>query len=295
MSGAPQIAPELHSASQEAMRSDIARAVQTASSSTSTPFGTLVAIAGAESGFRADARNRHSSAAGPYQITETTWLHLVKTYGAAAGRPNLAALVHQGSDGRLSVAAGDRAAVLGARHDVDLSSRLAGKYCDECRTGLAKKLGRTPSEEEVRVGYFLGVSGAARLMNAAAERPGTSVSALLPGAFANHRAMFSTHGRPLNAQQALTLLQSRYARQIAQGDALKSYADASQLTAGTADEPAAVAAPEELAASPDGTPPAMPPAEATAQLAAADAPKNPEDPKELACKAAPQGGVTCAL
>lgn len=294
MSGASPFAPELRSASQEATRSDIARAVQTASSSTSTPFGTLVAIAGAESGFRPDARNKHSSAAGPYQITETTWLHLVKTYGAAAGRPDLAALVHQAGDGRLTVAAGDRATVLAARHDVDLSSRLAGKYCDECRAGLAKKLGRTPSEEEVRVAYFLGVGGAARLMNAAAERPGTSVSALLPRAFANHRAMFSTHGRPLNAQQALTLLQSRYARQIEQSGALKSYADANALTAGAADEPATAAA--ELAAATDGAAPAAlteapspPTAEPMTQLAAVDA------PKELACKAAPQGGVSCDL
>jgi hypothetical protein len=292
MSGPAELAPELRSASHDATRSDIARAVQTATSSTGTPFNTLVAIAGAESGFRPEARNKHSSAAGPYQITETTWLHLVKTYGAQAGRADLASLVHKDGDGRLSVNPADRAVVLGARHDVDLSSRLAAKYCDECRAGLARKLGRTPSEEEVRVAYFLGVGGAVRLMTAATERPGTSINALLPRAFANHRSMFTALGRPLNAQQALTLLESRYARQIAQGEALKSYADAGNLAPGdiTDAPPAAAPPPAPVAtAAASVAPDAAAAAKAAPQLAAA------EQPKELACKTTPQGGVTCAL
>jgi hypothetical protein len=267
--------------------------VRTATSSTGTPFGTLVAIAGAESGFRPEARNRHSSAAGPYQITESTWLHLVKSYGTEAGRADLAAAVHKDAEGRLTVAPKDRSAVLDARHDVDLSSRLAAKYCDECRTGLSRKLGRAPSEEEVRVAYFLGVNGALRLLNAAAERPGTSISSLLPRAFANHRAMFSAHGRPMNAQQALTLLESRYARQIAQSGALRSYADAGNLTAPAGAEadasPPAVPLPASAESGPpDTTNPPAAPAPAR-QVAVAD------QPKELACTTTPRGGVNCTL
>lgn len=301
MSG-PDIAPELRPASSlDATRSDIARAVQTATSSTGTgtPFGTLVAIAGAESGFRPDARNRHSSAAGPYQITEPTWLHLVKTYGGQAGRPDLASLVHKDRDGRLSVDLKDRAAVLGARHDVDLSSQLAAKYCDECRTGLSQKLGRVPSEEEVRVGYFLGVNGALRLINAAAERPGTSISSLLPRAFANHRAMLSSHGRPLNAQQALTLLESRYARQIAQGEALKSYADAGNLAPPDPGETAPPAAPPptSVAAAATEPPGTSVPATSTPATTASEPEKQvaaAAEPKQLTCTPT-QSGVSCTL
>jgi len=294
-------AADISPTARDAARSDIARAVESATSSSHTPFGTLVAIAGAESSFRPEVKNRHSTAAGPYQITETTWLHLVKSYGASVGRADLAALVHQGADGKLTVAAADRSRVLGARHEVDLSSQLAAKYCDECRAGLSKKLGRTPSEEEVRVGYFLGVSGATRLINAAADQPGTAMSALLPRAFTNHRAMFSAEGRALNAQQALNLLQTRYAAQIARSDALRSYAGARELTPPVLVADAAAPADDPRATAPAGTttapqaaevavdvPPAPP--ESATQVAAAD-----DGLKELVCKADGRGGVTCAL
>lgn len=236
MSGAAQIAP-----SQDAARSEIARAIERAAAASHTPFATLVAIAGAESGFHADARNKHSSAAGPFQITESTWLHLVKKYGATSGRPDLAALVHQDARGHLSVAPADRSAVLGARHDVELASKLAARFCDECRSGLTQKLGRPPTEEDVRLAYFLGVNGATRLISAAAEHPAETVRALLPHAYASNRGLFNHHGRALNAGQALNALQEKFSTQIAQSDALKSYAGANALAESVGSDAAALA------------------------------------------------------
>ena len=322
MSRPAQIAP--HSVA--AVRPEFTRAIETAAATSHTPFATLVAIAGAESGFQANARSKMSSAAGPFQITESTWLHLVKKYGAAAGRPDLAALVHDDANGRPFVADRDKAAVLGARHDVDLSSRLAARFCDECRSGLANKLGRPPTEEDVRLAYFLGVNGATRLMTAAADRPATTVRALLPQAFANHRSMFSRHGRPLDAEQALSSLETRFSAQIAQGDALKSYAGANALAesvgsdapalasadaadtvfaaaAAAATAPVTVPDPDPLtvaAAAPDAgldTATAPPAADVSplavkpppAQTASADA------PKPLECKPEADGGVSCTL
>ena len=332
MSGAAQITPQPQNSTSDAGRSDITRAIERAAEHSHTPFATLVAIAGAESGFRADAQSRYSSAAGPFQITESTWLHLVKTYGAAAGRADLAALVRQNADGVLSVAPEDKAQVLGARHDAALSSQLAARFCDECRNSLAKKLGRPPTEEDVRLAYFLGVNGATRLMRAAAARPGETVKALLPSAFANHRHMLSHHGRPLNAEQAFASLESRFSAQIAQSRALKSYAGANALaadvaTAATA-EPSTVelasadavfAAAADAASSPAAAPttavagdaPATVTADAVAlaPVALAEAPMPTEAPpapvqtaanvadveKPLACMPAADGGVTCAL
>lgn len=317
MSGPAQIAPQ----SQDAARSEITRAIEKAAAASHTPFATLVAIAGAESGFHANARSKMSSAAGPFQITEPTWLDLVKKYGAAAGRPDLAALVHRDSDGHLSVAPQDKATVLGARHDIELSSRLAARFCDECRTGLTHKLGRPPSEEDVRLAYFLGVNGATRLMTAAAHRPGETVRALLPRAFANHRGMLSHHGHPLNAEQALSSLETRFSVQIAQSSAVKSYAGANALAdsigsdapalasadaadavfaavaeAATAPEPAPVmvaAAPAAGAldtapvlSQPAGSAPGQTPSVQTASV---------EATKPLECKPESDGGVSCAL
>lgn len=330
MSGAAQIPLQAQNAGPDTVRAEITRAIESAAQHSHTPFATLVAIAGAESGFRANAQSRYSSAAGPFQITEATWLHLVKTYGAAAGRPDLAALVHQDAAGELTVAPGNKTLVLGARHDIELSSQLAARFCDECRSGLAKKLGRPPTEEDVRLAYFLGVNGATRLMNAAAVRPGETVNALLPSAFANHRSMFSHHGRPLNAEQAFASLESRFSTQIAQSSAVKSYAGANALADGTpvesnaaelasADAAASVfAAAAEAANIPTAQPAMVVVASAAdtvtpvlhgnptlAQASLVPAPSaaeakplrtaSAETEKALACTPTTDGGVTCAL
>jgi hypothetical protein len=323
MSGAAQITPQPQSTSPEAGRTEITRAIERAAESSRTPFSTLVAIAGAESGFHAEARNQLSSAAGPFQITEGTWLHLVKTYGAAAGRPDLAKLVQQDANGRLSVQSANASLVLGARHDIDLSSRLAARFCDECRSGLAQKLGRAPTEEDVHLAYFLGVNGATRLMTAAADRPGATMKSLLPTAFANHRGMFSQHGRSLNAQQVLATLETKFSTQIAQSDAYKSYAGANALAESaapasqsielaSADAAAAVfsaaaqaaADPASLvvadAAGPNTQDAPMNPANVTADARPAEPPVAVQTAsaaveKPLACKPTANGGVSCDL
>ena len=190
--------------------------LEQAAAGSRTSFGTLVSIAQAESNFDVNAKNRKSSAAGPFQMTERTWLQLVKRYGAEVGRADLAALVTSDGQGRASVGGEHRAQVLDARRDLDLSARLAAKLCDENRVGLTRKLGREPSEAEVRMAYFLGLSGAARLIAASDASPDTSVKRLLPKAYANHRPMFREAGQPLTAEKAAEMLEARYTREIAQ-------------------------------------------------------------------------------
>jgi hypothetical protein len=142
-------------------------------------------------------------------------MHLVKKYGAANGRADLAGMVKQDSSGALSVAPEHRGAVMGARKDLDLSAKLAARYCDECRAGLNRKLGRPPSETEVRMGYFLGVTGATRLINAAATTPDASIKSVSPAAYASNRAIFTAHGKPLTASQALVALERKFDAEIA--------------------------------------------------------------------------------
>lgn len=189
---------------------DALPALRRAASGSRTPFTTLVGIAAAESNFRPDARNARSSATGPFQITERTWLELVKRYGAASGRADLATMVSTDDEGRATVAPENRAQVLEARKDLDLSARLTAKLCDENRAGLTRKLGRAPSEAEVRLAHFLGLGGATKLIQAAAETPDVSVKTLLPKAFAHNRAALSENGKPMTAGQAVALLDDRY-------------------------------------------------------------------------------------
>src|SRR6201999_4540953 len=110
---------------------------------------------------------------------------------AGAGRPDLAALVKEDASGSASVDPAHKATVLEARKDVDLSAKLAAKLCDESRSALTRKLGRTATETEVRMAYFLGVPGATRLLSAASDTPDTSVKALLPRAYASNKSMLS--------------------------------------------------------------------------------------------------------
>ena len=253
-----------------------------AASGSRTPFSTLVGIAAAESSFRSDVRNARSSATGPFQITERTWLELVKHHGAGVGRPDLAALVGTDAEGLATVAAENRARVLEARKDLDLSARLTAKLCDENRAGLSRKLGRPPSESEVRLAHFLGLGGAVKLIQAAVETPDASVRTLLPKAFAHNRATLSESGKPMTAAQAVATLDGRYA-------------------------------PVTVPAGKPAVPPAPTPVPATlvaqlADIAPAAGPTKPEpppsarlaearpdtEPKELACTATATG-VRCTL
>lgn len=270
------------------------RALEAAAAASRTPFRTLVAIATAESNLDIDARNRRSSAAGPFQMTERTWLQLVQRYGAAAGRADLAALVTTDARGRASVSAEHRAQVLDARRDIDLAARLAARLCDENRAGLTRKLGREPSEAEVRMAYFLGLPGAARLIAASDATPQASVKALLPQAYANHRPMFSEAGKPLTAERAADSLEARYTREIALAPTTAP-APSSRAALPLPPAPRPAAGPAALVAAMEPAAPAPQP------VVDAPAPARPlrvaarePETKELDCRPT-AGGVRCTL
>jgi hypothetical protein len=260
-----------------------------------TPFSTLVAIASAESGFDADARVRRSSASGAFQFTEQTWLQLVKRHGASQGRADLAAAITIGDDGVASVAPENRAAVLDARRDVKLSSAIAAKLCDENRATLARKLGRAPAETEVRMAYFLGAGGAARLIQAAETTPQASVKSLLsPRAYANHKSMFVAGGKPLSAGEVVANLTQRFARDIAHAQRPSVQAQANSLL--TAQQMAQAAKLNEIRpAAGIASKPSLPDLIGQSSL---DAPVKPGhdvvEKKALDCTDT-QGGVNCKL
>lgn len=258
-------------------------ALRQAASGSRTPFTTLVAIAVAESNIQAEARHPRSSATGAFQITNSTWLELMKRYGAASGRPDLAALVTTDAEGRATVAPENRAKVLEARKDVDLSAKLTAKLCDENRAGLARKLGRVPAESEVRLAHFLGLGGATRLIQAAADTPGVSVKELLPKAYAHNRGMLSEAGKPMTAAQAVASLDARYGRDVAPA-----------APKAPARVPATLVA--QLAEIAPAAPPPPKPEPEPVQVAAAEAEPTAVDKaaKELACEVT-ANGVRCLL
>jgi len=174
-------------------------------------FTAILAQATQESGLDSAAKNSRSSAAGPFQFLESTWLDLFRRHGAAYGQGELASHI-QVRNGVSSVKdPAVRRQILELRHDVDLSAGMAARYLAEGREALEKRLGRPASESESRMAYVLGSGGAAKLIRAAESTPGAVAADLLPSAAkANHNLFHDrSSGRALSAAETVGRLTRR--------------------------------------------------------------------------------------
>src|SRR5260221_4035702 len=168
----------------------VERAARDAASGTKTDFKSLLASSLSETRHNPLAQNKRSSATAAYQSTERTWLDLVRRYGAALGQGDAAA--------KITVKVGkprvddpaDRASILALRSDSSLAGALAARYSDENRTALGKSLGRKVNENEVRIAYLLGATGASRLLRAAHDHPAIGVDKVVPSAVRSNPGLF---------------------------------------------------------------------------------------------------------
>ena len=174
-------------------------------------FTAILAQATQESGLDPSARNRSSSAAGPFQFLERTWLDLFRRHGSAYGHGELAGAI-QNRNGIPSVKdPAVRRQILALRHDVDLSAGMAARYLSEGRDRLEARLKRPVSETESRIAYVLGVGGAAKLIRAAESSPRAAAAELLPAAAQSNRGLFfdRASGRALTASETVARLTRR--------------------------------------------------------------------------------------
>ena len=81
----------------------IQAAIQSASAKTGIDFDYLLGQAQVESGMRADAHARTSSASGLYQFIDQSWLSVVKQHGAENGLGWAANAISSDAHGHLSV------------------------------------------------------------------------------------------------------------------------------------------------------------------------------------------------
>ncbi len=187
------------------------RAARAASAGTATDFRSLLASGLAESRLDPHAHNRRSSATGAFQFTERTWLDLVRRHGAELGRGDLAKAVAAGPHGPAVADAPTRQAILALRSDTPFAAALAARYFDENRASLMHSLHRRPSENEVRMAFLLGASGAARLIKAARDHPGLAADRIVPAAVHSNPGLFREHGgRVKTAQAAVTALNHHF-------------------------------------------------------------------------------------
>lgn len=174
-------------------------------------FTAILAQATQESGLNPSARNRSSSATGPFQFLERTWLDLFRRHGAAYGQGELAGSI-ESRNGIPSVKdPATRRKILDLRQDVDLSAGMAARYLSEGRDRLQSRLGRPVTETESRIAYVMGVGGAAKLIRAAESSPNATAADLLPAAAKSNRNLFydRSSGRALTASETIARLTRR--------------------------------------------------------------------------------------
>jgi hypothetical protein len=173
-------------------------------------FAALLSQAQQESGLDVKARNRKSTATGPFQFIERTWLDLVRRHGSAFGLGDTA--------DRITVVKGVptvrdpalRKQILALREDPNISAGMAARYLGEGKERLGKMLGRPASTIEGRIAYIMGASGAARLIGAAEKTPGVAARDVLPSAAAANRNLFhDKRGHALTASEVVNRLTKR--------------------------------------------------------------------------------------
>lgn len=191
--------------------SEVVRAAKASAEGTNTDFKSLLASSLSESHHNPLAHNKRSTATGAYQMTERTWLDLMRRHGAELGQADAASKITV-VDGTPTVAdPTERAEILGLRANSSLAGSLAARYSDENRTHLGKLLGHSPTENQVRMAYLLGAAGASRLIKAAQNEPDTTVDKLVPAAVHSNPGLFMQPGGGVKtASEAVAALERHF-------------------------------------------------------------------------------------
>ena len=151
-------------------------AVLDAGHSTGIDPALLLTIASTESRFRADAKNKTSSAAGLLQFTKQTWLENMKKFGGKHGLSRFADQIRRSSVGHLVVHAPARDRIWALRNDPHIATLLAADRLDY-QKGQSKD--RQPQVVDLYVIHALGVTGANRFIEAVTNRPSEPCKAVV--------------------------------------------------------------------------------------------------------------------
>lgn len=194
-------------------RGQVAGAIKNAAGVTGTSFEYLLATAKMESNFDPKATASTSSAKGLFQFIEQTWLGTVKEAGSQLGYGQYADAITRSPSGTYSVSdPAAKAEILKLRDDPVASSAMAGVLTQSNSFKLTGEIGRRPNDAELYMAHFMGVAGASKLINNAAQNPNASGAALFPNAAAANRSIFyDQSGAARSVSQVYGVLSSRYA------------------------------------------------------------------------------------
>jgi len=173
-------------------QNNVINAIFSASQRTGADFDYLVRTGMRESGLRTHVNSSTSTAAGPFQFIEQTWLSTLKEHGGEHGFGTQAAAIEQGSNGRYQIAdETQRQEILALRHDARASAIMAGELTNDAARGLERALGRDLRPNEPYVAHFMGQGGATRLIREVDANPETIASDLFPRAANANPSIFN--------------------------------------------------------------------------------------------------------
>ena len=188
----------------------VSGAIRSVASLSGHSFASMMSQAQQESGLDTKARNRKSTATGPFQFIERTWLDLVRRHGSAFGLGDTANKITVVNGAPTVRDPAVRKQILALREDPNISAGMAARYLSEGKERLSKMLDRPASTIEGRIAYIMGANGAARLINAAEKTPGAVARDILPSAAAANRNLFhDKRGHALSAADVVNRLTRR--------------------------------------------------------------------------------------
>ena len=166
-----------------------------------------------ESDFNPSAGASTSSAHGLFQFIEQTWLGTVKEAGSQLGYGQYSDAISKTSSGSYTVSdPATRKAIMKLRDDPVAASAMAGVLTQSNSFQLTGQIGRRPTDGELYMAHFMGVGGAAKLINSAEDNPQASAARLFPNAAAANRSIFyDRQGGARSVSDVYSVLTSRYA------------------------------------------------------------------------------------
>ena len=225
-------------------RARVAGAIKQAANSTGASFQYLLSTAKMESDFNPSAGASTSSAHGLFQFIEQTWLGTVKEAGSQLGYGQYADAISKTSSGDYTVSDPTmRKSIMKLRDDPVAASAMAGVLTQSNSFQLTGQIGRRPTDGELYMAHFMGVGGAAKLINNAEDNPKASAARLFPNAAAANRSIFyDRQGGARSVSEVYSVLTSRYAgaaNSQATQTALAMYGNTAPVTAVASAAPAA--------------------------------------------------------
>jgi hypothetical protein len=179
---------------------EMRRVVRTAADDVGVDPGYLLAVAALESSFDPTARAPGTTARGLYQFTEDTWLRVVKVFGEKHGLAAYATAIVVTADGAVSLPdAALRKTLLELRNDAAVAAVMAAELALDNKTRLERLLGRPVSTGEIYLAHFLGLTSAARMIEAAYTRPHVPAARVLPAAAETNPGVFGPASDPVSA------------------------------------------------------------------------------------------------